>query len=151
MRNGTVANTLILDGTALAVPKPTSAEMLFVAERMREMANARCADPIEYAASYASKLSAAALGLLLSEALKMGVSKTGASEDAVLDEYKTLEGLRWRLWFHALRPQGSGKPDDADQWVTPDNRLDVALKLDAALSFEAIDPKDQPPPTGTTG
>lgn len=145
------ANTIILDGMAMAVPRPTPGEMLAVADRMREMANSRCGDPVEFAAGYVGKLPAAVAGLLLSEALKVGLSGARASEDAVIDEYATLEGVRWRLWFHALRHQGSAQPTDADQWVTPDNRFDVATKLDRALQFEAIDPKDPAPPTGTTG
>lgn len=149
--NGAVVNTLILDGIAMAVHKPTPGEMLFVAERMREMAGKRCGDPVELAAKYAAKLPAVLAALLLSEALKVTLSGTRASEDAVVDEYMTLEGVRFRLWFHALRPQGGAQPADADQWVTPDNRLDVAMKLDKALQFEAIDPKDPPPPTGTPG
>lgn len=147
----TQANTLVLGGTALAVPRPTPGDMLAVAERMRELANARCGDPVEFAAGYAQKLPAAVAALLLNEALKVGLSGARASEDAVLDEYATLRGVRWRLWFHALRPAGSADPADADQWVTPDNRLDVARKLDEALRFEALDPKDPPPPTGTSG
>lgn len=147
----TQANTLVLDGAALAVPRPTPGDMLAVAERMREMANARCGDPVEFAAGYAQKLPAAVASLLLSEALKVGMSGARASEDAVLDEYATLQGVRWRLWFHALRPAGSADPSDAEPWVTADNRLDVARKLDEALRFEALDPKGPPPPTGTPG
>lgn len=145
------ANTIVLDGFPFAVPRPETGDMLFVAERMRELANARCGDPVEHAARYAAKLPAAVVGILLNEALKVGLSGARASEDAVLEEYTTLEGLRWRVWFHVLRPRGSGQPTDAEQFVTPDNRLDVAVKLDRALQFEALDPKDQPPPTGTTG
>lgn len=146
------ANTLTLpSGVSYAVRQPTPGEMLFVAERMRDAANKRCPDPIELAGRYAAKLNPAAATLLMAEALKAGLSGSRASVDAVYEEYDTLEGVRWRFWFHVLRPLGHDDPGTADSIVTADNRLDVNLLLSAALRFEALDPKDQPPPTGTTG
>lgn len=140
---------LRLAGQEFAVAPPTSRDLIAVHTRMEALARAQCVSPLEYVLGHAARVPAAALALAVSEAIKLG-SGGGArpSPDAVSDQYVTLEGTRWRLWYHVSRVAPAFTLAAAQSLVTDDTLADAVEALDAALNFRALDPNAPAPATG---
>ncbi len=139
-------------GRVFVVLKPTNRDMLAVRARMAALAKAKCVSPLDYALSH-QHLAPGLLGLAVSEAVKLG-SGGGVKPhpDAVWDEYDSLEGVRWRCWYHASRALPDLKPEEFEALVTEDNLFDAAEALNVALQFAALDPdaKKKAQDTGTS-
>jgi hypothetical protein len=142
---------LELGGRRLVVLPPSPRDMLAVAERMRALARAKCVSPLDYVLRH-THLAPAQLALAVSEAIKLGAG--GGAEpapEAVWTEYASLDGVRWRIWYHASRAHADLKPEEVAALVTEDNLFDAAEALDRALKLADLDPKKktpEPPPTG---
>lgn len=140
--------TLTLGGASFVILAPTPGDKLRVDERMREMALAKCVSPVDYAMQFA-RLPEAAFRLLLSEAIKLGAGGgVKPHPDAVWDEYTSLEGVRWRAWYHISRVLPDYPLEAATEAITPDNLFVVAEGLDKALKLASADPNAPAPATG---
>ncbi len=142
---------LTLGGRSFSILPPAPVDMLRVGERMAELANAKCLSPIDYAATH-THLPPAVFALMMSEAIKLG-SGGGVkpTPEAVWDEYTTLEGVRFRVWYHAARAMPDLAPEVVAELVTADNRFNVSDALDKALKLGTSDPKGPANETGTAG
>lgn len=142
---------LTLAGRSFVILPPTTGDMLRVQDKMRELARAKCVSPLDFALKH-THLPPAVLAVAVSEALKLGAGGgVQPTAEAVADEYLSLEGVRWRVWYHASRALPDLHPDDAAALVTPDNLLDAAEGLDRALRLGLADPNGQAPTTGSAG
>jgi hypothetical protein len=123
--------------------------MLATMARMKELARARCISPLDFVLKH-THLNPAQLAAAVSEAIKLG-SGGGAepTPDAVWEQYVTLEGVRWRVWYHVSRAHKEFTIEDAAKLVTEDNLFDAATALDEALKFRALDPKGEGSATGS--
>jgi hypothetical protein len=143
-------SALVVGGRSFVILPPTPRDMLAVNERMKALARARCVSPLDYALSH-SHLGAAALELAVTQALKLGAGGgVRPDPEAVWEQFHTLAGVRWRVWYHASRAHKSLTPEDVAELVTDDNLFDVAADLDAALKLARLDPKGRPPATGSS-
>jgi hypothetical protein len=145
---------LALGGRQFAIMRPENRDMLAVRARMVALAQAKCLSPVDYAATHAH-LPAPVFAALLGEALKLGAGGgVKPHPDAVWDEYDTLEGVRFRVWYHASRAHKDLKPEEVAALVTEDNLFDAAEALSLALRFGELDPgadaKKNTPGTGTS-
>lgn len=141
---------LEIGGSAFVILPPTPGDMIRTQDRMRELARSRCVPPLDFVFKSAAALTPAQLALAVSEAIKLGAGGgVDPTPEAVWDQYTTLEGVRWRVWYHVGRVVKDFAPEAAAALVTDDNRLDVADRLDAALALRAADPKGPAPATGS--
>lgn len=141
--------TLTLGGVPYLVLPPTPGDKARTVERMRELARARCLSPVDYALTHAH-LAPAALALVVSEAIKLGAGGgVEPTAEAVWEQFDTLDGVRWRVWYHLSKTTPAATPEAVAALVTEANRGDVAAALDAALKLEQIDPKGLAPATGS--
>lgn len=132
---------------------PTPRDMLAVGTRMRELARSRCVSPLDYVLKH-THLNPAALSLALREAIALGAGPPiKLDPESVWEQYDTIEGLRFRVWYHVSRAHKDFTPEQAEELVTEDNLFDVADALNQALRFGELDPKKETPetPTGTSG
>lgn len=143
--------TLALGGRAFVILPPTPRDMLAASRRMRAMVEAKALSPLDYVASRREHIPAAVFALAVAESIKLGALPQVAPDPALVwEQYATLEGVRWRVWYHVSRLDKSVTPDRVAEWVTEDNLFDVAEQLDAALGLAGIDPKKKAP-EATTG
>lgn len=141
---------LTLGGITFTVLPPTPGDMIRTGDKMKELARAKCAGPLDYVVRNSATLPPAMLALAVAEAIKLGAG--GGVEptiESVWEQYTTLEGVRWRVWYHVSRVLPDFTPEAAAALVTDDNRLDAAEQLDAALKLKAADPKGPAPATGS--
>jgi hypothetical protein len=139
-------------GREFVILPPTPRDMLAVNARMKALARAKCTSPLDYALSH-QHLSGAALEMAVTQALKLGSGGGVRPEpEAVWDEFATLEGVRWRVWYHVTRvPAQSGfSVEEAAALVSEDNLFDAAEALDRALKFTSLDPNAARPATGSS-
>jgi hypothetical protein len=147
-----VPGVLRIGGREFAILPPTPRDMLATGERMRAFAKEKCLSPIDYVMRHAANMPAAALAIWISEAIKIGAGNGGEtppSNDLVLDQYATLQGVRWRVWYHISRVLKDFKIEEVAKLVTDDNLYDAREALDAALNFGVLDPNAPAPTTGT--
>lgn len=105
--------------------------------------------PLDFVLSH-QNLPPAVLALAVAEAIKLGSGKAiKATAEEVWEQYATLEGVRWRLWFHASKTCPELTLEEAAALVPDGEHLRVADALDAALSFKETDPNAQAPATGS--
>lgn len=147
--------TLVIGGRSFTIPPITLADKFRVAERMQELAQVKCLSPVDYAAQH-THLPPAVFAVMMSEALKLGSGSGQAggvkpTTEAVWDEYATLDGIRYRVWYHVSRGLPAFTPEEAAALVTADNRFDASDALDKALKLDRIDPKGQANGTGSPG
>lgn len=136
---------LKLGGREFVVLPAKNRDLLATNTRMKELARDRCVSPLDYVLGHAH-LAPGAMTAAIAEAIKIG-SGGGVepTPEAVWDQYTTLEGVRWRVYYHVSRVLKDFKPEDAAKLVTDDNVLDAAEALDAALNFRALDEKKETP------
>lgn len=142
--------TLAIGGRSFVILPPTPRDKLATHQRMRAMVDAKCISPLDYAAKH-THLPAAVFAVAIAEALKLGSTPPAPPPAEVIwDQYTTLDGVRWRVWWHVSRVLKDFKIEDAAALVTEDNVFDASDALDAALRLGAIDPKKETPapPTG---
>lgn len=136
---------LPLAGRSFVILPPTPGDMLAVSQRMQALAQAKCVTPVDYAARH-THLPPAVFAILLSEAIKLGAGNgTKPHQDAVFEEYTSLEGVRWRVWYHASKSLKDLAIEDVSKLITPDNQMQTAMALDEALGFS----EKKTPPGGT--
>jgi hypothetical protein len=142
---------LAIDGRRFVVLPPRPRDVLAVNARMKELARAKCTSPIDYVLAHAH-VAPGALELLCRQAILLG-SGNGVrpDESAIWDEFASLDGVRWRVWYFASKVEKSLKLEDVAALVTEDNLFDVAADLDAALRLASIDPKKETPAASSTG
>jgi len=141
---------LKLGGREFVILPPTPRDMLAVRARMEALAGEKCVSPLDFALKH-THLPPALLAVAVTEAIKLG-SGGGVKPhpDAVWDEYASLTGVRWRVWYHVSRVLGDAFTlEGAAALVTDDNLLDASEALDAALRLKDLDPNAQAPATGT--
>lgn len=137
-------------GASFVITPPTPGDLLRELERMRDLARSRVVPPLEYVFAQSDKLAPAALALSVSEAIKLGAGGgVDPTPGVVIEQYTSLEGVRWRAWYHASRALPGLKADVFEKLVTDDNRLSVSDQLDAACKLKAADPNAQGPATGS--
>lgn len=142
---------LELGGRRFVILPPTPRDMLAVNARMKELAQSKCLSPLDYALSH-THLAGAALELAVTQALKLGSGKgVRPDPDAVWDEFTSVEGVRWRAWYHISRAHKEFALEEVAQLVTADNVFEVAESLDAALKFQSLDPKKKTEETPGSG
>lgn len=140
---------LSLGGREFVILPPTPRDQLATMDRMKSLARAKCVSPLDYVLKHAT-LPPGAMALAVQEAIKLGAG--GGIEptpDAVWEQYTSLDGVRWRVWYHVSRVVKDFKPEDVAPLVTEDNLFDAAEALDAALKFGAVDSEKKTPATGT--
>lgn len=146
---GRSPGVLALGGREYVILPPTPRDMLATHARMKELARARCVSPLEYVLQHSGTLPAGALALAVAEAIKLGAGGgIDPTPDAVWEQYTTLAGARWRVWYHVSRVLKDFKPADVEPLVTEDNIADALEALDVALRIGAIDPNAPAPATG---
>lgn len=146
---GVSKNVLAVGGREFVILPPTPRDMIATMQRMKELAQAQYRSPVDYALSH-THLQPAALSLVVSEAIKLGAGKAlKPTQEEVFDQYLTLEGVRWRVWFHASKTCPALTTDEVAALVPDGERLRVAESLDAALSFKESDPNAQAPAIGS--
>jgi hypothetical protein len=146
---GVSKRVLTVGGRAFVVLPPTPRDMLNVNQRMTELAQAQYRSPLDYACSH-THLPPVLLALSVSEAIKLGSGKAlKATRDEIWDQYQTLEGVRWRVWYHASQTTPGLTLDEVAALVPDGEHITVAEALDAALSFKELDPNAQAPATGS--
>lgn len=142
--------TLVLGGETYTILPATPGDMLRTADKMKELARARCVSPLAFVMQHGQSLAPQALALAVSEAIKLGAGGgVDPTPEAVWDQYTTLEGVRWRAWYHVSRVRPDVTREAVAAHISDENRLDVAEQLDAALSLRAADPKGRAPATGS--
>jgi hypothetical protein len=140
---------LTLAGSSFVILPATPRDMLVVHNRMRAFAQAKATSPLDFAARH-THLPPAVFAVAIAEALKLGAgAPVPPPAEAVWDQYTTLDGVRWRLWYHVSRTLKEFTPEAAAALVTEDNLLDAAEALDRALNFKGIDPNAPAPATGS--
>jgi len=144
------ARLLVLGGREFVILPPTPRDKLVTHERMKALAKAQCVSPLDYVATKHAHLPPAAFAIAVSEAIKIGAgAPVSPSVEAVWEQYATLAGVRWRVWYHISRALKDFDPKEVEALVTEDNLYDASDALDAALGLGAIDPNAQPPATGS--
>lgn len=147
---GVSRNVLTVGGREFVILPPTPRDMIATAQRMRELAQAQYRSPVDYALSH-GHLPPAALALVVSEAIKLGSGKAlKATPEEVYDQYETLEGVRWRVWYHASKACPALTTEEVAALVPDGEHLRVREALDAALSFKESDPNAPAPATGSS-
>ncbi len=145
---GVTKNVLTVGGRAFVILPPTPRDMLATAQRMTELARAQYKSPLDYVLTHAT-LPPAALALAVSEAIKLGSGKAlKPTPEEVWDQYQTLDGVRWRAWYHACLTTPGLTLEEVAALVPDGEHLRVAEALDAALSFKETDPNAPAPATG---
>jgi hypothetical protein len=141
--------TLTLAGRSFVILPATPRDMLATHQRMRAIAESKRTSPLDFAARH-THLPPAVFAVAIAEAVKMGSDAPAPpASEVIWDQYSTLEGVRWRVFYHVSRVLKDFTPEAAALLVTEDNLLDAAEGLDRALNFRAIDPNGQPPATGS--
>lgn len=131
-----VPGSVTVRGREFVLPAPTASDLARVHDRMRELAARACVSPIQYVNANAGDLLPGVLAEALRSAIAMG-SGGGVepNREAVVRAYDTLDGVRFRLWFHARKAEPSLTQADVDKLVTDDDRYELADAL-----FEATTP-----------
>lgn len=146
---GVSSNVLTVGGRSFVILPPTPRDMIATTQRMKELAQAQYRSPVDYALTH-THLPPAALALVVSEAIKLGSGKAlKPTHEEVFDQYLTLEGVRWRVWFHCSKTCPELTQDEVAALVPDGEHLRVAEALDAALSFKELDPNAPAPATGS--
>lgn len=139
-----VPGLVTVGGREFVIPAQTPGDAARVHDRMRRLALAGCRSPLEYVAAQppeafpypADRLEAIRAAVALGSG--GGVEPT---REAVVREYGSLAGVRWRLWYHARKTHPDLTQADADALVTDDTVYEVADALEAALGLQELDPK----------
>lgn len=146
---GQTKNVLKVGGREFVILPPTPRDMVITTKRMTELAKAQYKSPLEVALAH--NLPPAALALAVSEALKLASGNAlKPSPEEVWDQYLTLEGVQWRVWFHVSKTCPEFTLEDAAALVPDGEHFRVAEALDAALSFKEADPNAPAPTTGSS-
>lgn len=146
---GVTKNVVTVGGREFVILPPTPRDMIATAQRMKELAQAQYRSPLDYVLTH-SHLPPAALSLAVSEAIKLGSGKAlKATADEVWEQYQTLEGVRWRVWFHASKTCPELTLEEVSALVPDGEHIRVVEALDAALSFKESDPNAPAPATGS--
>jgi hypothetical protein len=147
---GVTKNVLKVGGRSFVILPPTPRDMLAANQRMKELAQAQYRSPLDYVLTH-GHLPPAAMSLAVSEAIKLGSGKAlKATPEEVWDQYQTLEGVRWRVWYHASKTCPELTLEEVAALVPDGEHLRVVESLDAALSFKETDPNAPAPATGST-
>jgi hypothetical protein len=141
--------TLTLAGRSFVILPPTTRDKQATHQRMRAFVQAKSISPLDYAARH-THLPPAVFAVAIAEALKLGrMPEVEPPPEAIWEQYTTLEGVRWRVWYHVSRALPEFTPEEAAALVTDDNVLDASDALDLALRLRAIDPNGHTPATGS--
>lgn len=137
-----VPGTLDLCGRTFAILPPTLRDTTVTHQRMRGFAEAKAMSPLDYVVQKHSHLPPPVFAIAVSEAIKLGSAAPVAPPNEVIwDQYTTLEGVRWRVWYHITRIDKDVTIEEVAKWVTEDNHFDVSDALNTALGLDKIDPK----------
>jgi hypothetical protein len=140
--------TLSLGGRSFIILPLHTRDMLATHYRMRALAEARDKSPLDYAAGH-THLPPAVFAVAVAEAIKIGHrAPPPPPQEVIDDQYTTLAGVRWRVYYHISRVLTDFTPEDAAKLVTEDNLFDAAGKLDKAIKLAGLDPNDPAPATG---
>lgn len=140
---------LVLAGRSFAILPPTPRDKLVTHERMRALAESRDLSPLDYAARH-THLPPAVFAIAIAESIKLGHRAAPApAPEVIWDQYTTLDGVRWRVWYHVSRVLKDFTIEDVEDLVTADNVLDASDALDEALGLRKIDPNAPAPATGS--
>jgi hypothetical protein len=133
---------LSLGGREFAVPAPTPTDAARTYEAMRELATRSCVSPLAYVNAARDGMDPAVLAEAVRAAVAMG-SGGGVepTREAVLRQYDTLEGVRWRVWYSLRRADATVTREWVESHVTDENRYELIDALDIALGYRSIDPK----------
>jgi hypothetical protein len=146
---GVSKNVLSVGGREFVILPPTPRDMIATTQRMRELAQAQYISPLDYALKH-THLPAVQLSIAVSEAIKLGSGKAlKATDEEVWEQYDSLEGVRWRLWWHASQTAPGLTLTEVAALVPDGEHLRVADALNAALKFRELDPNAQAPATGS--
>ena len=125
-----IPGSVTIAGREFVIPQPTSADVVRVHNRMRELAQRSCVSPLAYVNANAEGLNPVVLSESLRAAIAMG-SGGGVepNRETVFRAYDTLEGVRFRLWYFARKTQPALTQDDVAGLVVEDNVYDVSDAL----------------------
>lgn len=127
--------TVTVRGREFVVPSPTASDLNRVHERMRELAQRQCVSPLAYVNANAEGLLPAVLAESLRAAVAMGSGGgTEPTRESVFRAYDSLDGVRFRLWYHARKALPELTRAEVDKLVDDENRYDVSDALAKATS-----------------
>lgn len=122
-----IPGKITVKGREFQIPAPTSTDLARIRDRMRELARRQCVNPLLAVNAIANELAPhvlqAALEMALAKSAGGGVEPT---PDAIAQQFETLEGVRFQLWYLASRIQASLKPEDVAALVLEEDRYAVA-------------------------
>lgn len=134
--------TLALAGRDYTIPAPTATDMARVHDKMRELAGRHIVSPLQYVSLNREQLDPATHAEAVRAAVAMGAGGgVEPTRESVFRAYDTLEGVRWRTWYHISRADAAVKLADLEQLVTDENYWDVGSALQKALGLEQIEKK----------
>jgi hypothetical protein len=133
---------LKLDGREYVVQPPSPTDVMCVHERMTELAGEAMTSPLAYVSANRELLDPATFEVAVRAAVAMGAG--GGSEptpESVSRQYRSLEGIRWRVWYAIKKSDPTFTQEQAAKLVTEENRFEIMTALDRALGLEKLEKK----------
>lgn len=144
-----IPGTLTVKGREFVIMPPSSSDVARVHDKMRELATRQCVNPLLAVNAVAGELAPGVLAESLRAAVAIG-SGGGIepTRESIARQYDTLDGIRWRVWFHARKALPALTHSEVESLIGEDDRYDVADALAEALGLNGVDPKSEAPASG---
>lgn len=142
-----VPGRITVKGRDFAILPPTPDDLTKIHERMRELALPSCTSPLLVVNAVAKDLDPGVLAVMAQAAVaRASGGGSEPTEDAIRRQYRTIEGVRFQLWYFANKGGASLSMKDVEAMVGEEERYAVDDALFTACGLGKLPgPKDSAP------